>query len=82
GMAYGAVPVCSQTWFAKAAPHAVEASSVVFTASFQATLSLGALVGGVIVDRSSVSTVMTFGGVTAVLMVVLVAWRSRPIHGK
>lgn len=73
GMAYGAVPVCSQTWFAKAAPHASEASSVMFTASFQATISFGALAGGVIVDRSSPSTVMTFGGVTAALM-VLVVW--------
>ncbi|WP_435861703.1 MFS transporter [Streptomyces milbemycinicus] len=81
GMAYGAVPVCSQTWFAKAAPHAPEASSVMFTATFQATISFGALAGGVIVDRSSPSTVMTFGGVTAALM-VLVAWRSHLIHGK
>lgn len=73
GMAYGAVPVCSQTWFAKAAPHAPESSSVMFTASFQATISFGALAGGVIVDRSSPSTVMTWGGVAAVLM-ALVAW--------
>lgn len=73
GVAYGAVPVCSQTWFAKAAPHALEASSVLFTASFQATISLGALVGGVVVDQFSPSAVMTSGGVTAALM-ALVAW--------
>ncbi|MFF8883727.1 MFS transporter [Streptomyces flaveolus] len=73
GVAYGAVPVCSQTWFSKAAPHSPEASSVLFTTSFQATISIGALVGGVVLDRSSPSTVMVLGGLSAVLM-VLVAW--------
>ncbi|QHC20165.1 MFS transporter [Streptomyces sp. GS7] len=76
GIAYGAVPVASQTWFAKAAPAAPEAASVLFTASFQATLSLGALAGGMIVDRTSPSTVMALGGATAVL-VVLAAWVHR-----
>ncbi|MFE1295039.1 MFS transporter [Streptomyces sp. NPDC058731] len=70
GVAYGTVPVSSQTWFAKAAPHAPEAASVLFTASFQATFSLGALTGGVVVDHSSPSTVMTLGGITAACMVV------------
>ncbi|MGH3387284.1 MAG: MFS transporter [Actinomadura sp.] len=73
GIGYGTVPVCSQTWFAKSAPHAPEAASVLFTASFQATLSTGALVGGVVVDRTSPSTVMVLGGTTAALMVA-VAW--------
>lgn len=72
GVAYGAVPVASQTWFSKAAPNAPEAASVLFTASFQATLALGALVGGVIVDRTSPSMVMALGGITAILMVVVV----------
>ncbi|GAA1369747.1 hypothetical protein GCM10009612_58400 [Streptomyces beijiangensis] len=48
GIAYGAVPVCSQTWFSRAAPHAPEAATVLFTASFQATISAGALLGGVV----------------------------------
>ncbi|WP_234384517.1 MFS transporter [Streptomyces sp. MMG1121] len=69
GAAYGAVPVSSQTWFAKAAPDSPEAASVLFTASFQATFSLGALAGGVVVDRTSPSTVMTLGGLAATLMV-------------
>jgi predicted MFS family arabinose efflux permease len=71
GVAYGAVPVCSQTWFARAAPHAPEASSVLFTASFQATISMGALAGGVVLDRSSVSVVMALAGVTGLLMVLV-----------
>ncbi|MDV9189298.1 MFS transporter [Streptomyces sp. SR27] len=73
GVAYGAVPVCSQTLFAKASPDSPEASSVLFTASFQATISIGALVGGAALDHSSPSTVMVLGGLAAGLM-VLVAW--------
>ncbi|WP_308013582.1 MFS transporter [Streptomyces beigongshangae] len=72
GVAYGAVPVSSQTWFNKANPDTPEAASVMFTASFQATISLGALAGGFVVDGSSPSTVMTLGGMTAALMVVAV----------
>lgn len=73
GLAYGGVPVCSQTWFARAAPHAPEAATVVFTASFQATFALGALFGGVVVDAVSVPAVMVCGGATALLMAVTLA---------
>ncbi|MFB6889029.1 MFS transporter [Kitasatospora sp. NPDC056327] len=73
GVAYGAVPVASSTWFARAAPGEPEAASVLFTASFQATVSLGALVGGSVVDRTSPSAVMTLGGLTAALATLAVA---------
>ncbi|QDY80554.1 MFS transporter [Streptomyces qinzhouensis] len=72
GVAYGAVPVCSQAWFARAVPRAPEAASVLFTASFQATISLGALMGGVAVDRHSPAAAMVLGGATAALMVCAV----------
>ncbi|MFE0120121.1 MFS transporter [[Kitasatospora] papulosa] len=72
GVAYGAVPVCSQTWFAKACPDSPEASSVLFTASFQATISMGALAGGVVVDQSSPSMVMALAGTAAVFTVVAI----------
>ncbi|MFJ7194422.1 MULTISPECIES: MFS transporter [unclassified Streptomyces] len=72
GVAYGAVPVCSQTWFARAAPEAPEAASVLFTASFQATFALGALAGGAVLDHVSVSAVMLLGGAVAALAVVVV----------
>ncbi len=72
GVGYGAVPVSSQTWFTKASPDTPEAASVMFTASFQATISLGALRGGFVVDAGSPPTVMTLGGMTAVLMVMAV----------
>ncbi|MEU0532692.1 MFS transporter [Amycolatopsis tolypomycina] len=65
GVAYGAVPVYSQAWFAREAPDAPEAATVLFTASFQATISAGALAGGLVVDAVSVPAVMTCGGVAA-----------------
>ncbi|MGW2390474.1 MFS transporter [Streptomyces lydicamycinicus] len=68
GVGYGAVPVASQTWFSKAAPAVPEAASVLFTASFQATISIGAFLGGVVLDRTSPSAVMVLGGCTAVFM--------------
>ncbi|GAB3834373.1 MFS transporter [Kribbella italica] len=68
GLAYGAVPVCSMSWFAAAAPQAREAATVLFTSSFQATLSAGALAGGLLLDRTSVSVVMVCGGLTALVM--------------
>ncbi|MFF3782531.1 MFS transporter [Streptomyces sp. NPDC001933] len=71
GVAYGAVPVCSQTWFAKAAPDTPEAASVLFTASFQATFALGALAGGAVLDHMSLSAVMLLGGAVAALVLVV-----------
>ncbi|TYC10509.1 MFS transporter [Actinomadura syzygii] len=76
GVGYGAVPVCSQTLFVRAAPHAPEAASVLFTASFQATLSTGALVGGIVVDRTSPSTIMFLAGIAASVMTMTVLSRS------
>ncbi|MCX5341628.1 MFS transporter [Streptomyces atratus] len=71
GVAYGAVPACSQAWFTRAAPDAPEAASVLFTASFQATFALGALAGGAVLDHMSVSAVMLLGGTVAALAVVV-----------
>ncbi|WP_371776713.1 MFS transporter [Streptomyces sp. NBC_01438] len=73
GLGYGAVPVCSQTWFARAAPQAPEAATVLFTASFQATLAAGALTGGAIVDHTSLRAVMWCGAVVAGLVVAVTA---------
>ncbi|MFD0419964.1 MFS transporter [Streptomyces sp. NPDC127108] len=75
GIAYGAVPVCSGAWFAAAVPRSPEAASVLFTASFQATISFGALAGGAVVDRAAPSAVMVLGGLTAAVGAVAVGLR-------
>ncbi|GAA2258187.1 hypothetical protein GCM10010232_55570 [Streptomyces amakusaensis] len=53
----------------------VAAASVLFTASFQATIAVGAPAGGVVVDRAAPSAVMVLGGTTAALAVLVI--RSR-----
>ncbi|GAA1688916.1 MFS transporter [Fodinicola feengrottensis] len=70
GMGYGAVPVCSQAWFSRAAPAAPEVATVLFTSSFQATISVGALLGGIVVDATSPSIVMLCGGAVALIAVL------------
>lgn len=80
GLAYGAVPVSSQAWFARAATDAPEAGSVLFTSSFQATFAGGAVLGGMVVDAASAPAVMLCGGAVAVLaalVAVLAGGRSR-----
>ncbi|GAA2142758.1 MFS transporter [Actinomadura napierensis] len=82
GIGYGAVPVCSQACFARSAPQSPEAASVLFTASFQATLSSGALAGGVVLDHASPRTLMLLGGATAAAMVVTTALLDRVTGGE
>ncbi|MGW1179083.1 MFS transporter [Kitasatospora sp. NPDC002543] len=81
GLAYGAVPVCSLSWFLAAAPHTPEGAGVVFTSAFQAGFSIGALAGGLVVDHSSPATVMLLGGAVALLAAATVGrygHRARP----
>ena len=72
------MPVCSMGWFARAVPHAREAATALFTSSFQAMLSLGALAGGLVVDAWSVSVAMMCGGLCAPLMAGVPLWWRRP----
>lgn len=82
GLGYGGVPVCSMSMFARAVPEAREAATVLFTSSFQAVLSAGALLGGVMVDTWSVSAAMVGGGVCAALAAGVVLWcRTQQVSG-
>jgi predicted MFS family arabinose efflux permease len=77
----GGVPVCSQAWFLSSAPQTPEAATVVFTSSFQATFALGTLLGGIVVDAFSVSTVMICGGLAALLMAASLWSLTKPGRG-
>ena len=46
------------TMFAQAAPESREAATVWFTSSYQAVLSIGALLGGLLVDAWSIPVAM------------------------
>ena len=77
GLGYGGVPVCCQAWIARSSD-SPEAATVLFTSSFQATIAIGALAGGMILDISSVTLVMLCGGAVAVVMALLVSGLGRP----
>ncbi|TCO44612.1 hypothetical protein EV646_110327 [Kribbella antiqua] len=47
---------------------------MLFTSSFQAMLSTGALLGGLVVDAWSVSVAMVCGGVCALLTTGVLLW--------
>ena len=82
GLGYGGIPVCSMSMFAKATPQSREAATVLFTSSFQAVLSIGALLGGLVVDAWSVSAAMVCGGVCAALTVGVLLWsRTQAVPG-
>jgi predicted MFS family arabinose efflux permease len=76
GVAYGAVPICSMSWFVSAS--AGEAASVLFTSSFQATIAFGAVLGGVVVDATSPSALMVLGSGVALLVVFVAARSTNP----
>ncbi|MFG1910104.1 MFS transporter [Kribbella sp. NPDC048928] len=82
GLGYGGVPVCSMSMFARSVPESREAATVWFTSSFQAVLSTGALLGGLVVDKWSVSVVMVAGGACALLTVGVLLWsRTQEVSG-
>lgn len=71
GVAYGAVPACSQAYFLRGAPDAPEGAMVLFTAAFQLTLATGALAGGLLVDATSPSTVLVTAAIPATAAALL-----------
>ncbi len=65
GLAYGGVSVSTQKWLLTVAPHAPEGVSALFVAAFNVAISLGALLGGRVVDAASPLAVMPLGGLLA-----------------
>lgn len=65
GVAYGGVSVSAQNWLLNAAPQAREAASALFVAVFNTAISLGALVGGRMVDAISPTSAFVLGGALA-----------------
>ena len=72
GLAYGGVPVTLQTWILRAAPDTPEAASSMYVSMFNASIALGALLGGIVVDNIGVAAVLWIGGVLALLAVIVV----------
>ncbi|MFF2370453.1 MFS transporter [Agromyces sp. NPDC058110] len=67
GLGFGAVPTMVQTWIAGVAPDRLESAGGLVVAAFQVAITVGAAVGGAIVDSVGVQAAFIGGGVAAVL---------------
>jgi predicted MFS family arabinose efflux permease len=72
GLAYGAMPVALQIWMVRAAPRAHESAMALFVSNFQASIAVGSLLGGVVVDHLGINDAMYVGGISALLALLIV----------
>ncbi|GAA1839583.1 MFS transporter [Agromyces salentinus] len=73
GAGFGAIPTMVQTWMARVAPDRLESAGGLVVAAFQTAITIGAAVGGVLVDSVGVQAALLGGGVTAVIGGVVLA---------
>jgi predicted MFS family arabinose efflux permease len=76
GLAYGGVSVTLQSWMIAAAPRAVEAATALWVSVFNLAIGLGALLGGLVVDRTSLPGVLCLGA--ALFLTALLCARRAP----
>jgi predicted MFS family arabinose efflux permease len=67
GIGFGAVPTMVQTWVAHVAPQRLESAGGLIVAAFQIAITIGAAVGGLLVDSVGVQAALIAGGIAAVL---------------
>jgi len=72
GLAYGGVTVALQTWMRLSAPNRIEAAASLCVTAFNLSIGLGALLGGLTVDRVSTSAVLWTGATFALITAVTV----------
>ncbi|WP_448002418.1 MFS transporter [Agromyces bauzanensis] len=67
GLGFGAVPTMVQTWMAHVAPQRLESAGGLVVAAFQVAITIGAAVGGLLVDSVGVQAALVGGGIAAAL---------------
>ncbi len=67
GIGFGAVPTMVQTWIAHVVPERLESAGGLVVAAFQVAITIGAAVGGLLVDSAGVQIALIGGGIAAVL---------------
>ena len=67
GAGFGAVPTMIQTWMARVAPDRLESAGGLIVAAFQTAITIGAAVGGLLVDSVGVQVAFLGGGISAVV---------------
>jgi predicted MFS family arabinose efflux permease len=72
GLAYGGVSVSLQSWMIAAAPRAIEAATALWVAVFNLAIGLGALVGGLVVDRTALAGVLWLAAALFLLAALVV----------
>jgi predicted MFS family arabinose efflux permease len=72
GLAYGGVSVSLQSWMIAAAPRAVEAATALWVSVFNLAIGLGALVGGLVVDRTALVGVLWLAAALFLLAALVV----------
>ena len=75
GFAFTTVPVCLQSSVLNTSRHDPDRASAIYVVAFQLAIASGALVGGIIVDRSSIAVVTVVAAllVAAALLTVVLA---------
>ncbi|MFF7444032.1 MFS transporter [Streptomyces sp. NPDC008122] len=72
GLGHGAVPVSFQTWILDATPNAGEAASSLYVSTFNLSIALGTLLGGLAVEGIATTSVLWIGAALAVLTLCVV----------
>lgn len=70
GVGFNMVPVTTQLWVSRVEPRRVEAAVSLQVTAFQTAITIGAVVGGVVVDQRGVWSAMAAGAAAAVLAAV------------
>lgn len=71
GLAFGMAPVSQQSNLSRYAPDALESAGSLMVVSFQVAITLGATIGGYVVDTFSATTNMSLTAICAALTVLL-----------
>ncbi|MDB5998558.1 MAG: transporter [Rhizobacter sp.] len=85
GAAFGAVPLCLQTWMMRASPAGSEGGLALFVSVLQVALAVGSGVGGMVVDSFGVAGAMSVGSLfalTAGLVVFAFGAVAKPLRSQ
>ncbi|MFF1448629.1 MFS transporter [Streptomyces sp. NPDC058274] len=73
GLAYAALPVCLQTWVMQSAKGQTDSASSLYITSFNGSIALGSLLGGLVVDHIGLASVTWIAGGFAVAALIAAA---------
>ena len=78
GLAFGMAPVSLQANLSRSAPDALEGAGSLMVVSFQVAITLGALIGGYVVDTYSANANMMLTAILAAMTLVLALLQPKP----